>query len=62
LRSQVAIDRVERRKPAHRLAEERDQRGFDKIQLRQITQCRISVERLTGQPPDAAAVGDAPRA
>ena len=61
LRRQVAIDCIERRKAAHRLAENGDPRWIDKIELRQVAQCCIGVARLVKRSPATATAGDAAR-
>jgi hypothetical protein len=61
LRNQVSLDSIERRKSANRIAEDGDPRRIDEIQLRQVAQRRVGIERLI-EASDAATAGDAARA
>jgi hypothetical protein len=50
LRGQVVIHDMERRFAAHRLAEDGDPRRIDEVELRQVAERRVGIERLIGRP------------
>jgi hypothetical protein len=58
LRGRVVIHGVERCLAAHRLAEDGHPRRIDEVELRQVAECRVDVERLLGQS-SATTVRDA---
>jgi len=60
-RCQIAVNSIEHGKTAHRIAENGDPRRIDEIQLRQVAQRRVGIERLLDASA-AATAGDAARA